>query len=315
MAYHYSAYGLNITSESQIAGLSQRPNGDVDVRVNLDTQLHVRWDEPSDPVDFYRSPYCDDHGRPLLVVDKLNPFFRLTFSDQVQFIVAEDGSHVWGTWPATSSRRDTEIYLTGSVLGFVLRLKGKVTVHASSVLYQGQAILLVGDSGFGKSTTAAAFVAENGQPLADDVVVIETDKHGGYTRMGANQIRLWPDSVSGLYGDEDALPKLTHDWPKRFQQIDADPQASYPIAAVFVLQSRSAQGPTIAPMTSAEMCGHLLSNSHADGLQTKASRARSFEVLSQLAERVPGYWLTNHTSFERLKDTCKMCLETIQEGP
>jgi energy-coupling factor transporter ATP-binding protein EcfA2 len=45
-------------------------------------------------------------------------------------------------------------------------------LHASAVETAGRAILLVGDSGAGKSTGAAALVALGAAPLADDGVVV-----------------------------------------------------------------------------------------------------------------------------------------------
>jgi HPr kinase/phosphorylase len=52
-------------------------------------------------------------------------------------------------------------------------------LHASSVAFNGQAILLLGPSGSGKSDLALRLIAAGGQLVADDVALVEAQPGGG----------------------------------------------------------------------------------------------------------------------------------------
>ena len=78
-------------------------------------------------------------------------------------------------WADALTDADAASYLAGYVLAFVLRLRGSVPLHASAVAIDGRALLFVGDSWAGKSSTAAAFSILGYPVLADDIVRIDVD--------------------------------------------------------------------------------------------------------------------------------------------
>jgi hypothetical protein len=64
-------------------------------------------------------------------------------------------------------------WVLGQVLPFTAGLRGRELLHAAAVLLAGRAVALVGPSGRGKSTLAAALVDAGGSFLADDVIALE----------------------------------------------------------------------------------------------------------------------------------------------
>src|SRR5690348_16585408 len=101
-------------------------------------------------------------------------------------------------------------------MGFVLRLRGALCLHASSVAVGDSAVALVGLPGAGKSTTAAAFACAGFSVLSDDVVALADEGPQFYVHPGYPRVNLWPDSVQELFGSEDALPRITPTWDKRY---------------------------------------------------------------------------------------------------
>ena len=53
------------------------------------------------------------------------------YADGTHFVVNQEGTTIWAGWPTTSTLEATFIYLLGPILGFVLRLRGVVSLHAS----------------------------------------------------------------------------------------------------------------------------------------------------------------------------------------
>ncbi len=99
-------------------------------------------------------------------------FFQLTYSDGTRFLMDQGATRIWGEPGLKLSYDDLCIYLLGPVMGFVLRQRGTVTLHASSLVFHGRAVALVGEAGAGKSTTAAALALRGWPVLAEDVCAL-----------------------------------------------------------------------------------------------------------------------------------------------
>lgn len=71
-----------------------------------------------------------------------------------------------------------------------------LTVHATLVRFGGEGVLLLGESGIGKSTTALEWLSAGGQLVADDLVVIE--------RIGGELLGTAPERLQGIL----SIPEL-----------------------------------------------------------------------------------------------------------
>jgi hypothetical protein len=248
-------------------------------------------------------------------------YFYFLYQDQTAFLVDGSGSEVWATWPDDLTLEDTTTYLLGSILGWVLRLRGVVCLHASAVVINGQVAVFLGAAGAGKSTTAAAF-AQRGYPvLSDDVVALVDQGTTFWVQPAYPRIRLWNSSVAALYGSPEVLPRIvpTHPtWDKRYIDLTQPgyqfPQHSLSIAAVYVLHERSdAQNcPSIGPMPIQEQLITLVTNTHTNYLLDKQQRAQEFEVLSRLVKHVPVRQMTPHPDITHLPQLIDTVLEDFQ---
>jgi serine kinase of HPr protein (carbohydrate metabolism regulator) len=59
------------------------------------------------------------------------------------------------------------------MMGFVLLLRGCISLHACAVAIDDRAVAIVGPAGAGKSTTAAALADQGYSILAEDVVTLQ----------------------------------------------------------------------------------------------------------------------------------------------
>ena len=64
---------------------------------------------------------------------------------------------------------DIRVFLLGSCLGALLHQRGVLALHASAIETDQGAVLFMGDSGMGKSTTLQAFIKRGYKMLADDI--------------------------------------------------------------------------------------------------------------------------------------------------
>ena len=243
----------------------------------------------------YVSPILDVQGYPNLSVATLakDPYIGLFYSDGARFAIDLEGREVLADWPENYTFEDACTYLLGPVLAFALRLRGVTCLHASAVVVNGRAIVLFGPAGAGKSTTAAAFALKRYSVLSDDVAVLADLGDRFLVQPGYPRINLWPDSVRTLFGSEDALPRITPTWEKRYMTLDQNggqfQSSPLPLGAIYILGEREAEltAPVIEEVVGSEAIMTLVSNTYVNYLLDRDMRAREFDVLSRLLAGVP----------------------------
>ena len=219
--------------------------------------------------------------------------FGFFYGDGARFVVDRRGCEVWADWPEHYSLEDACTYLLGPVMGFVLRLRGIVCLHASGVAVGDKAIALVGLPGAGKSTTAAAFASSGFPVLSDDIVALADKGAQFFVQLGYPRVNLWPDSVRRLFGSEDALPRITPTWEKRYLPLGQNGHhfASNPLTlgAIYILDRRNAaaSSPVLEDISGEEAFMALVTNTYVNYLLDQDMRRTEFDVLGRLVSSIP----------------------------
>ncbi len=314
-------FGLNLHANRLIPGPVESSAFPTDVRVRLGRLpgAFVSWERAAEQEPpWYVSPDHGPTGQPLLTVRRLagETHFGFLYGDGTRFVIDQTGSEVWATWPAPLTLADAATYLLGPVLGFVLRLRGRVCLHASAVAVAGRVLALVGPAGAGKSTTAAAFAQRGFPVLSDDVAALEDRPEGFFVPPAYPQLRLWPASVTMLYGDAGALPPLTPNWDKRGLDLTdvPIPDTPLPLAAVYLLGVRRADNdaPYVEAVPPAEALVALVTHTYVNYLLDRDRRAAEFATLSRLVATVPVRRAVPHADAARLGRLCDVLLSDYQ---
>ena len=295
----YSAYGLHLAANHPLPGLTILPKPEdkaVDVWIRL-KERPLPFGAPRRNASelIYTSPHKDLQGKPVLTVGMLvgGGFFDFMYSDGARFAIDLEGREVWADWPDDYTLEDAATYLLGPILGFVLRVRGVTPLHASAVAVAQQAVALVGSPGAGKSTTAAAFACLGYPVLSDDLVALTDGAHGFLVQPGYPRVNLWPDSVRFLFGSDDALPRVTPNWEKRFLPLDQDgyhfQARPLPLAAIYILGDRTAnwKGPTFEELEGWAALETLVAHTYVNYLLDRNMRHWEFELLGRLVREVP----------------------------
>lgn len=295
--WRYAVCGLTIAADAPIAGLS--PSGDTaadaEVSVALRSGVPIPPPAASDHT-WYTSDYLDAAGAPvqLAALNQRDGSYWLRYSEGAAFRIDGAAGCVDAWWVAPLTHADAITYLLGPVLAFLLRLRGRVPLHASGVAIDGSAVLFAGTAGAGKSTTAAA-LASLGHPLLSDDVVPLADGDGvpaawpGYPRVS-----LCDDAAQALFSDADELPAFSVTYQKRYLDLEAAglafQHAPLPVGQVVVLAGHVAgPAPSVRPLAPREALVALLPHTYGTYLIDRGMRAREFDVLARLVESVPVY--------------------------
>ena len=288
----YAVCGLVIASDAAIAGLDASA-GRPDVHVAWHDAQPIPHQHPSDRA-WYQSPYLDAAGLPVLVASAraVDGSRWLRYSEGAVFRIDAAGTRLDVWWQPPLTAVDAATYVLGPVLAFLLRLRGRVPLHASGVAVDGHALLFAGDAGAGKSTTAAALAALGCALVSDDVVPLA--EAGGTLSAwpGYPRVSLCADAAQALFAQQGALPAFSDSYPKRYLDLDAAglafQRAPLPVGQLFVLAGEAAgAGPAIRLLGPREGLVALLRHTYGTYLIDMTMRAREFDVLARLVETVP----------------------------
>jgi hypothetical protein len=213
---------------------------------------------------------------------------ELWFGDGTWSGIDRHGSRVDVFTPASSTFDDTLVYITGPIMGFVLRMRGVLALHASAIIHDGYAIAFAGTSGRGKSTLAAALAQAGSVVLTEDLLALDPPDHGGRVtaHCGYDYVRLWPDSAALLEAPN--LATVTPTWDKLRFPIAAPP-ASAPLGVVYCLDAPDAAGGRgfSAPLSPANAVIELLPDTYLPQLLRPNERAHELLSLGELVRHVP----------------------------
>jgi len=232
---------------------------------------------------------------------------------------------------------DLTAYLYGPVLGFVLRSRGRLAMHASCVRIGDGAVLLAGPPGAGKSTTAAALALRGLSVVSDDLTAlalenchseraqrvtrhseraqrVEESAPASCETEGAvcawpafDHLRLWPDGERIVLGHSDRLERITPSWDKRRFPLESTAFADepVPVRAILVLQPRrDGQRVQIQRLAPSRAVVTLATLTYANYLLDGAMRAQELVQLGALVRAVPVSALTPPAGREHLDALC-----------
>jgi energy-coupling factor transporter ATP-binding protein EcfA2 len=314
--YRYCAYGLQLVVNAPIPGLLVLPPEAGD---NCDRQIWLdRWPDhlaTPDPPPKAKLWYTSRKINPNLKVWQLaDEVYWFRYRDGAEFLVDNPQKTLWARWQDPLTVEDAATYLLGPILGFILRSRGVICLHASAVAVEGRAIAFVGQAGAGKSTTAAAFACLGYPVLTDDVLALTPQNSSYWVQPAYPGVRLWDSSVAALFGHAEALPRLvpTHPtWDKRYLDLTRSPYSfqtqPIPLACIYLLDTRQSHTPAgqIIDISPQEGAISLIANTYTNYLLNKSMRAIEFQHLGQLLKSVQIRRLHPHTDFNFLPDTLK----------
>lgn len=283
----HRAAGLNIAADAPIPGLPRTgANGIADLHFHLDSPAPWR-DVPVEV--FYRADHGDARQRPMVTVGRAAHGFHFSYADGTAVWIDTAGTHVWCSRAPGATIEDLATYLTGPILGFVLRRRGYLSLHASAVQTGTGATIMAGPHGAGKSTIAAALALRGCPLITDDVLHVRKTAAGWMAEPFAGGLKLWPDSVALVLGPAVSLPRLTPTWNKRALGVDrfgvSAALAPVTVRSILFLEWSDCERaePVFATLGTAETVVRLAAHGSSAHLLDAADREREFHAIADLA--------------------------------
>lgn len=191
----YDLHGLLIRSEvrlpePEVAGSDLQH--DVLVRVGLPHRVDGA------PIDGVRLASLESGGVPYYSAARLDDGRHvLRVHGLCDFVVDEAATVVSCHRDPAADPAYLPILVSGTVLAFVIGLRGALALHASAVEVDGRVLAFAGPSGAGKSTTAAVLCLDGARLVTDDLLRIGASGNSHFVcARGASELRLRPAALA-----------------------------------------------------------------------------------------------------------------------
>ena len=265
----------------------------------------------------YESPLSDESGESLCRVYGGDGRYRLHFPGRAELEISAEAI-AYRLAPGASPH-DAELLAGGAAFAFWHELGGRPCFHAAVVRLGGAAsgtLGLLGDKEAGKSSLAAALLAEDGTArlLADDLLPLAGGVAAPEALPVAPRLRLHPEGVRCFLSPAalDRLEPVHPSTEKRWVPVGPGGLGRFhdrpePLSRLYLLE-RSADAPGVAlePVAPAAAVIELVRHSFlARMVEALGWQPRRLEVLARVAERVPVRRLRYPHGLDRLGEVCR----------
>ena len=296
----YSAYNLLIHSDFELPGFIEIEDSEFSGR---DFQeIYIKEDSLTD-VDLDR---INDSG--LHLAGKAQDLLRCCVLQGKEIIVSPE--------PDVDTRF-LQTVIGGELLGALMRQRGYLVLHASTVSKEGKAIAFLGYSGWGKSTTAAYFVRNGYRLLGEDLLVVDVRPEKPVVLPGPTSIKLRPDSGKMLFNDFESRPEAYSTTNKRIMSGNVKAHlhdSNSSLEKIYILEPVNRDSNQIAEISKREALIEMVRHTRINKwLNSKQFATSHFDQCNRLLEKVPVSLLQRRLTLESLPDIKSIVEEDYSE--
>jgi len=271
--------------------------------------------QDSEPCRWFHE-WCLPDGDPTLLFGRYDGGYVFRFPDLADFLVSQDANHV-RCLPCPNTPVETIRHLfLDQIVPIVLSGNGSLVLHGSAVSTPHGAIAFVGATGQGKSTLALSLSESGGSVLTDDCLLLKEENGRLLAIPSYPGMRIWPDTVDALFGQEPPLAEVAHYTEKK--RIGRNVGLSFCVksAAVrriyFLTPADEGTSVSIVPLSARESCVELVKFTYRLDITDRQRLRQEFERLSRVAALPLFYLLSFPRDFSLLPDVHRAILENAR---
>ena len=124
----------------------------------------------------------------------------MTWRRLFDFAVSPDGRKIIGRAQERAKPDSFETHLLSQVLSSAMLRVGIEPIHGTVLATSVGGVAILGDSGYGKSSLAASFMAAGDRLVTDDLLVVRPGPEGLMVMPGPQRMKLMPSTARKLLG-------------------------------------------------------------------------------------------------------------------
>jgi hypothetical protein len=286
-AFGFRLYGLDVVSDIDLYARRPRATDGHDVRVSLGATVAATTEVPDGDLG---AQWTTGSGLTASFVRRADGSHLLRFESTCDVVVSSGADRVTVHMVDGVSEAMGGVLVGGTVLSYLLMLRGETVLHASGVDVGGRAIAFVGSSGMGKTTLATLLCRDGGLLITDDVLRVTRGASGDYgCALGATELRL-REAASGLtddFSESGGTHRATAD-ERRALSVPVATEDGVPLTAMIIPRpNRDTAELSLTRVQPTSAALALLGFPRIVGIRDPRMLSGQFVQMTDLAERVP----------------------------
>jgi len=151
------------------------------------------------------------------------------------------------------------LYLNGQILVALLHQRGVITFHASSFVHDGCGVMVLGESGAGKSSLAASFALGGAGLLTDDITPLVIKEEAPHIKSLHSSIRIRRNTSTQLNIDGGLLREAESGTEKQYMSARREGVTEYPLHVIMKVEIGDVSSPVFDEPSPAEKFAFLRS--------------------------------------------------------
>lgn len=195
-----------------------------------------------------------------------------------------------------------EHMLIDQALPRLLSERGELVVHAGAVCVDGECLLLLGQSRWGKSTLAASFLQRGHTLLSDDCVVLRESGARILAMPTYPSLRMFDDSIASALGDRTpSSPVAFYTGKRRIALAAGSSDDACPVRSAYVLNDPEIPATTIGitPLAPMNGCMALIRHGFRLDVASSAQHRTQLQQASMAASHIPVYALSYPRQYDQ----------------
>lgn len=308
--YAYTAHGLRVVAPFELPELAERPareTADIVIRVDEGIPAGVMASLDTAP------PSHDPSEPPCVRLPDGSAAFRarragdFRVRDGRAISIAPDDDAVPGA---------ISLFCLGSALGLALLQRGALVLHGASAVFSGEAFLVLGPRGAGKSTLASALGEAGVSMLGDDVAALWPSEPDGAFAVAPSGVafKLWQGSVEAQGLSTDGLRPIANRQTKFYVPApNPAPHGSYPVRRIFIIERDDTGGePELRRLSRLEALQAVSANLYRPGfVDVLGLREAHFRAICRLVDDADVFHLSRPWGHDRAPETVTRIVDLL----
>ena len=287
--------------------------------------MHGKFRFPLDGVSVSREEELPAIDKPLVVTDSLRVSPReclLTVPEVGSFYAVEGREVIYSAVPGADPEW-VRLYLNGQVLVALLHQRKIISFHASSFVYDGRGVMILGETGAGKSSVTLAFalnacpdpetgIAGDEQPgdsnpkpagfLTDDLTPVVFEGSSPCIMPLNRKVKIRQDTAEELGIGTESLTEAEAGTGKKYLRLAPVQMKPFPLGVIVKIETGQVKEPLFSTPSPAERFSLL------------RSEVCSWEMLAGMPETEGAYLhqlvdMVEHTEFIRVQRPAEIGLK------
>lgn len=237
-----------------------------------------------------------------------------------EFVISVSGREIAGRFFSEASLEAFQTYFLGQVISFSLLKLGIEPLHATVVVIDGEAVALVGDTGYGKSSLAAAFLQAGHGLLTDDLLTVKKNGNSLVAYPGPQRIKLFPETAKLFLGEQVVGTSMNPHTKKLIIALNPS-QSSHtprPLRAIYVLRHPKEQARSkrvrISERRQRLAFLDVVSNTFNTVIKSPERLTQQFNLAAHLAFEIPIRSLSYPRDLSRLPEVVERIRTDLSQG-